>query len=139
VPDISGSIGEFAGAIRELLGLTRHNRLRDQLRNSLELFALVQQHSKELPDASNALAEIVTLQATRLLAIVKPERARRWDWGEFVVGLVITAIALWGEWRLWSLQHSWWVWLALVALGVFLIAAVQTTVKALGEHRASTA
>lgn len=111
--------------------MTPHNRLRDQLRNSLELLALARQHPEDLEPATRDLAEIVNVQAGRLLAMVKPEHKRRWAWGEFIFGAMFSAGCVWGEWQLWGWRSYWWDWIALAALGLLAFASIQTTFKAL--------
>jgi len=138
VLNLPGSITAFAGAIGGFLGLTRHNRLREQLRGSLDLLALAKQHS-ELTEATDDLVKVITVQARRLLAVVDPERPRRWDWGTFAVGIACTGGVAWAEWILWGHRNNWWAIPLLLVVAVFLFAFLVVSFQALFERRSSTA
>src|SRR5450759_1477852 len=85
------AIGELGGAIQSVVGLSRHSRLRAQIRDSLMLYSAAKLHD-ELHDAQGDLAGVITLQSAQLLADIDPSRAGRRDWSGAIVGFAITAL-----------------------------------------------
>jgi hypothetical protein len=138
LPDFSTGFTDIAGALRTFLGLTRHNRLREQLRDTLGLFSLAKEHA-ELGQVRDNLTEIATLQSQRLLALVKDDRKRQWNWGTFWVGFVFTGLGVWGEFWLWSFHQNWWFWFPFVVLGFFDLVFVIVSLQALFQRRSTTA
>jgi hypothetical protein len=136
--DLSSSVSEFAGAVRGFLGLTPHSRLREQLRDSLGLFVLAKQHP-ELTEATDDLVKVIKVQATRLLALVDPDRPRRWDWGTFAVGLTFTAGLLWAEWTVWHHRNNWWGIPLLIFTAFWIVVFLIVSFQALFQRRSLTA
>ena len=122
------AIGELGGAIQSVVGLSRHSRLRAQIRDSLVLYSAAKSHD-ELGEAQAALAQVITLQTAELLANIDPSRAGQRDWSGATVGFVLTALVgavIWAMWFPWDLRRFWWGWvlLAIAALiGVVFFAS----------------
>jgi integral membrane sensor domain MASE1 len=123
------AIGELGGAIQSVVGLSRHSRLRAQIRDSLSLYSAAKLHD-ELADAQVDLARVITLQSAQLLADIDPSRAGLRDWSGAIVGFAITAMVgalAWAMWVPWDLRRYWWGWILIVVTGgigiVFLVSA----------------
>ncbi|SRR6266550_4991581 len=122
------AVGELGGAVQSFLGLTRHSRLRAQIRDSLALYSAAKAHS-ELHTAQADLARVIALQAAELLITVDPSRAGKRDWGGAIVGFVFTAFVgalAWVMWVPWHLQRNWWGWVPIIAtvgIGLIFLAA----------------
>ena len=122
------AIGELGGAVQSFLGLTRHSRLRAQIRDSLVLYSAAKAHS-ELHTAQADLARVITLQTAQLLAATDPSRARQRDWSGAIVGFVFTGFVgarAWVMWVPWHLQRNWWGWIPIIAtvgVGFLFLAA----------------
>lgn len=128
------AIGELGGAIQSVVGLSRHSRLRAQIRDTLVLYSAAKEHD-ELTDAQAALARVITLQTAELLAGLDPSRAGQRDWGGAIVGLVLTALIgtlAWAMWVPWDLRRWWWGWILIavvVAVGLLLLAVSLSLLK----------
>lgn len=138
MPDFSTSFSDVASAVRTFLGLSRRSRLREQLRDTLGLYVLAEGHD-DLQKTREALVEIASLETSRLLVLVKDERARQWNWGAFVVGGMLAAVGIWGESALWPLRVNWWAWFPLVALGFLDFVFVYVALQSLLQRRSATA
>jgi hypothetical protein len=112
--------------------------MRDQIRDSLGLFDLAKKHP-ELADASADLAKVITIQAGRLLGVIEPDRPRRWDWGQFGVGIGFSAGIAWAEWAAWSHRSSWWGVPALWIGAAFLVVVLLVSFQSLFERRSAAA
>jgi integral membrane sensor domain MASE1 len=113
------AIGELGGAIQSVVGLSRHSRLRAQIRDSLSLYSAAKLHD-ELDDAQVDLARVITLQSAQLLADIDPSRAGRRDWSGAIVGFAFTALVgslAWAMWVPWDLRRYWWGWILIVVTG----------------------
>src|SRR5438067_1607889 len=108
MPSVSEAVGQFAGAVREVLGLTRHSRLRHQIDDTLDLFGKAKSHP-ELGQAAVFLGAAVQEQSRQLLVSILPGRRRKWNWSAFLGGLFVVAIAAGVDWLLWQLSDHWWV------------------------------
>jgi hypothetical protein len=107
--DISESFGEVAGVIRTMLGLTRHSRLRDQIRGTVELYALTSTHP-ELSKSSSDLAKVLEHQTGRLLEAATG-RKRQWNWAALVFCWFVAAVCGYGCYLIWTQLPSWWGYL----------------------------
>jgi hypothetical protein len=124
------AIGELGGAIQSVVGLSRHSRLRAQIRDSLLLYSAAKLHD-ELDDAQVDLARVITLQSAQLLADIDSSRsAGRRDWSGAIVGFAFTALVgalAWAMWVPWDLRRYWWGWILIVVTGgigiVFFVSA----------------
>ena len=105
MPDLGDSIGEIGGAIRAMLGLSRHSRVREQIRDTAELYNLTSTH-EGLAAASENLAAVLTIQTKRLLDIAS-DTGRQLNWASAIVawaialGLGYAAYVLWPHWGTW--------------------------------------
>jgi hypothetical protein len=114
------AIGEVAGAIRTSVDLTRHSRLRSQIRDTLALLAAAKEHP-ELEDARSDLVRVIILQSAQLWAELDPSRLGDRDWSGAIVGLVLTAgvgLFMWAMWQPWGLRAHWWGWLLLAVVAL---------------------
>ncbi len=116
MPDIGDQIGEIGGVIRTMLGLTRHSRLRDQIRGTIDLYELTSKHDA-LAAASSDLAEIITQQTSRLVE-TSSATGRQWNWGSFIVSWVIGAAFAVAAYYLAPNWGTWWATLAIVVSGL---------------------
>ncbi len=136
--DALTSISQTLGA---MLGLTRHARLRRQMRDTMHLMELASKH-RPLDAAYQMMAKSVEAQARDLLVLTRYQRGRKWDWAGFTVGLVITGGLGYGLWAaLW--RNPWDVpsalqWLLLVVVGLVVIACASATLSQLLERRPDT-
>jgi len=126
MPDISASFGEIGGVIRTMLGMSRHSRLRDRIRGTVELYELTIPHEALAP-ASADLAQVINEQASRLVeASSSTERA--WNWGAFTVAWMIAGGIGVAEYFLAPHWGVWWTVVLIVVIGVvgalFLIAGL---------------
>jgi hypothetical protein len=135
MPNLSGSMGEINGMIRSMLGLTRHSRLRDQIRDTTELYELTVKHDG-LADASSDLAQVINQQAKRLLERSSAS-GRRWNWASLIVCWVIAGLLSLGGYALSSHWGSWWGTLLMIIdvfVGVlFAVAGVGTLLEPKSE------
>ena len=138
MPDFTGSLSDFAGALRGFVSLTRHGRLREQLRDCIGLFALAKEHP-ELQSATDDLVVIVTVLTARLRAVLEPERRRRWEWGTFFVGIGFTAGTAWVGVAIWPHRSSWWGVPALWVLASFIVIFLIVSFQSIFAHRNTTA
>lgn len=134
VTGVVGSIGQSLGAV---LGLTRHGRLRRQMRDTIHLMDLASKHAL-LSETERMLAQSVEAQARDLLVLTRYEPGRKWDWSGFLVGAAITGGLASAEWFVW--RNSWGIatalqWVVLIALGVVVLAAISSTFSQLFERR----
>lgn len=128
---ITDSVGELAGVVRSMFGLTRHNRLRDQLRDTIALYQLAAA-SENLEQSTSNLRQVVDLQTARLLAITSQNR-RKWAWGGSILALVIAGVfAIPGVYLLRE-PSSWWVVVLLtvdaLVVFTFVVASVGVLVQ----------
>jgi hypothetical protein len=111
------AVGDFAAAVRAFLGLTRHSRLREQLRETLDLYEKAVTRP-ELGKAAANLAAVIEIQSTVLLGVIaRPATRRKWDWGGVAVGLAVTAATAWGLYHLAALRQYLWGWFVLLFVG----------------------
>jgi hypothetical protein len=138
-PDIPGGVTAIAGAVRSFFGLTRHHRIREQLRDTVGLFAMVKEYP-ELKEAEADLAQVVKIQARRLRAVIEPERPpRKWEWGTFGVGAVCTLVLVAAEWWLWGYRAEWWAIVLLVLVGVVILVFLIVSLQALFQRQSAAA
>lgn len=117
VSAVPHAIGELGGAIQSVVGLSRHSRLRAQIRDTLLLYSAAKSH-EELATAQTALAQVITVQSAELLANVDPSRVGKRDWSGAIVGFVFTAsigALVWAMWFPWDLRRFWWGWILIGA------------------------
>jgi len=111
--------------IRSMLGLTKHNRLRDQIRDTVGLYRQVQKHGALTQSADN-LKQLIDIQTGQLLAITQQNK-RSWNWGAAILAFLIACVFAVPAWFLYKSEQSWWEILLLVIvlliMVVFLIAA----------------
>lgn len=114
-----------------MLGLTRHSRVRDQIRGTAELYALTVEYDG-LADATSDLAQVITRQTHRLLELSSTTK-RSWNWGALILSWAIAAGLGVGAYYLVPHWGSWWgtVLLVIVGLigGLFLIAGLGTLLQ----------
>ena len=128
------AVGELGGAVQSFLGLTRHSRLRAQIRDSLALYSAAKAHS-ELQSAQADLAKVIALQSAELLIAVDPKRAGKRDWSGAIVGFVLTGFIgalAWAMFVPWHLQQNWWGWLpniAILGIGLLLLLSSLSLLK----------
>jgi hypothetical protein len=136
--NVSASASEFAAGLRTALGLTRHGRLRGQLRDSLELFAKSKEHS-ELQKATEDLSHVINLEAGRLRSLVEPEKPpRKWDWGGATVGSVLAVLIAILEWRLvWPHIAEWWAVVLAIGGGLTILVFVIVSAQLLFERQSA--
>lgn len=137
VASVPGGINELVGSARALLGLTRPGRLRDQLDNTLDLYAKAMTHP-ELEDATQNLGLIVTLQTKRLLSIHQPETRRKWQWQSCLAGLFLTAVVAVPIYILWRARDNqpWLMWPLLILDALIVILFFLTSMSVLLEREA---
>ena len=135
MPDFSASVGELAGFIRAMFGLTRRNRLRDQIRETLSLFAAVAQYDR-LAEPAERLAKVIELETEHLLAAHQTNR-RDWNWASSVLSEAIAGLTAWGAIALWK-PDSWYAILLFVldviAGGLFFIAGFGVLLQRTGDQ-----
>lgn len=85
--DIGDQFGDIGGALRAVFGLTRPNRLRDQIRGTIELYEMAARNP-ELAGAAKNLAAVVDQEANRLLEASNSSR-REWNWGALLTCWII--------------------------------------------------
>jgi hypothetical protein len=119
MPSIAGAASEFAGAVRSVLGLSRHSRLREQIHDTIDLFEKAVGHEK-LSRSTGHLSEVINFQTERLLALQTPGVPRAWAWGPFSVGIGFTAIIAVPGWFTWRFVPHWWAWTIVVIDGLFV-------------------
>lgn len=132
----SDAVNEVIGAVRGVLGLSRQSRLREQIKETTELYGKVKEHD-ELKAAATDIARVVTSQAARLLEGAEPGSKRAWAWGPFAIGLVFTLLvgaATWGLYRLLD-RTGWWLWLGIVPLGLFSLLCLAASFSLLLEPK----
>jgi hypothetical protein len=114
--DLSDQIGEIGGVIRTMLGLTRHSRIRDQLRGTIELYQLVEPY----PDLAKAKADLASVIAQQTGRLVETSSAtgRQWNWGAFIVCWVIAGGLGVGAYFLNPHWGTWWATLLMVIVGM---------------------
>ena len=103
VPDLSASVGELAGVLRTMFGLTRRNRLRDQIREMVGLLKEMDGYAA-LAGAATNVAAVIDLQSAQLLEAHQATK-RKWNWPSFVVAEGLAALTTWAAWALWPLHH----------------------------------
>lgn len=135
VAAIGNSVGEVAGAIRTMLGLTRRNRLRDHIRELADVHAKLL-HA-DLAEARGHIASAITHQAAQL-ANAHTKGPRRLKWGPFVVGLVIAALAALPLYALWPLS-AWWRSTLFVVDALVVLVLVAASISVLVEQESDAA
>ena len=102
---VASAVGEFAGAVRGVLILSRPGRVRSHIRETLTLVDLMD-GKNGLDPARTDLVRVVTIQSARLLALVDDDRPRSWDWGSALIAIVFAAFVGWvGVWA--YRVHGW--------------------------------
>lgn len=94
MPSLSDSIGEISGVIRTMLGLTRHSRIRDQIKGNLDLYEAMVDH-EELLTASSQLAQLITRQ-TNDLCKTSQQQGRQWAWGPCALAWIVAGAFAYG-------------------------------------------
>jgi hypothetical protein len=80
---------------------------------------------------------VVTVQSAQLLRVVdRPPRRRQW--GEFAVGLFMTAAVCVVEWLCWGLRANWWGWPIIIVIALVAAILLGVTVQYLVAPQAST-
>jgi hypothetical protein len=102
VPSFSDSIGEIGGVMRTMLGLTRHSRIRDQIKGNLELYETMLAH-EQLLTASSELAQLITRQTNNLCKTSR-QIGRQWAWGPCVLAWIVAGACGYGAVLL---NHHW--------------------------------
>jgi hypothetical protein len=85
--DISDQFGDIGGALRAVFGLTRPNRLRDQIRGTIELYEMAARNP-ELSGPAKNLAAVVDQETNRLLEASNSSR-REWNWGALITCWIV--------------------------------------------------
>jgi hypothetical protein len=123
---ISNQMGEIGGVIRTMLGLTRHSRIRDQIRGTVELYEMTAKY-EELSGPSSDLAEVISTQTSRLLETSKAT-GRQWNWSSFVVSWIVAALFGFFAYLLYPHWGTWWGTPLMVIVGtvgaLFTVAGV---------------
>ncbi|MGH9089830.1 MAG: hypothetical protein ACRDZR_00375 [Acidimicrobiales bacterium] len=134
--DISDSFGEIAGVLRTMLGLTRHSRLRDQIRGTVDLYDSIAVHT-ELSKSKEDLQKVIEYQTSRLLEAASSGK-RKYNWAALVVCWVISFLAGYGSYQIWSTLPYWWGYLifaVVVLVGVlFFVAGIGTFLQQQNEE-----
>ena len=114
--DLGDSFGEINGVIRAMLGLTRHSRVRDRIRETAELYGLTIQHDG-LSASSGDLAEVLSIYTKQLLATSTGTK-RVWNWSAFIVSWIVAAGFGVAAWYLAPYWGTWWATPSLVIVGL---------------------
>ncbi len=121
--------GSMPGAFRSIIEVTPHSRLRHQIRDTLDLYERASRHTG-LEQASADLAQTVEIQTSVLLTAVSRTGRRRWDWGEFTVGVALTIIVAIGFLVGFDHRAYWWGWVLLIVCGFLELPVLSMTVQA---------
>jgi hypothetical protein len=113
---LGNQIGEIGGVIRTMLGLTRHSRIRDQIRGTVELYEMTAKY-EALSGASADLAQVISQQTNRLLE-TSTATGRQWNWSSFIVSWIVAALFGFFAYLLEPDWGTWWGTLLIVIVGV---------------------
>lgn len=121
---------EMVGAVRGVLGLSRPGRLRDQLRELLDI------HSKmdgdDLDVSRRHIAKAIEIQAQALAHAVDPDKKRKLSWGSFLVAVGCSVVPLAGI-TFWGSHYTdhWWGWVWVVMAGVTCVVLMAAAIAVL--------
>jgi hypothetical protein len=131
MPEIGESIGEIGGVIRTMLGLTPNNRVRDQIRETAELYSLTIQY-EGLASSSDDLAQVVDLHTKRLVEMASGS-GRSWNWAALIVCWMVAGALGVAAYFLKPHWGTWWGTLLMIVVGfigfLFVIAGVGTLLQ----------
>jgi hypothetical protein len=113
---VSEAVGQLAGAVREVLGLTRHSRLRHQLDDTLDLYAKAKKEP-ELSEATALLALAIQEQSRQLLLSLLPRKQLAWT--AFLGASVVVAVAAAVDWVLWHFKAHLWARIPFYSVAAF--------------------
>jgi hypothetical protein len=129
MPPLSTAANEVVGAVRGVMGLSGEHRLRDQLRETVELFERAKSHP-ELESAQRDLAHAIDVKAARLRSIAEAGTQRTRDLGQALAGLFFVMILYIPAKSLWPHRETWWGLLLLAVIGLFATACLVTAAQA---------
>jgi hypothetical protein len=109
-------IGEIGGVIRTMLGLSRHSRIRDQIRGTVELYDMTVRH-EGLRKASGDLARVIEQQTGRLVEVAETSK-RAWNWAALIVAWIVAGAFGAGMYFLASDWGTWWGTLLMLVFGL---------------------
>jgi hypothetical protein len=116
VANLGDSLGEIGGVIRTMLGLTRHSRVREQIRETAELYGETIKH-EGLAESSADLAAVLKVHTKRLLDMAGTSK-RSWNWSALIVSWLVAAGFGVAGWYLPPYWGTWWATPALVIVGL---------------------
>ncbi|MCA9312542.1 MAG: hypothetical protein KDA97_00260 [Acidimicrobiales bacterium] len=123
---VGGLLQEATATLRTMLGLTRHGRTREQIRDTVELYQLMGD-DEDLADSRRDLAKVVGIHSKRLVANASSER-RSWNWASMVVSWIVACFLGFLCWWVLTTWEGWFPSLAAIVLGflavLFVIAGV---------------
>lgn len=99
-----------------MFGLTRRNRIRDQLAEMIRLYKDFD-GQEALTGSAAKVAEVVEIQATQLLA-AHQVTGRSLNWSSFAVAEVIAGLCGWAAWAMWPAEI--WYFTVLIILAVLM-------------------
>ncbi|MCA9647494.1 MAG: hypothetical protein KC492_42685, partial [Myxococcales bacterium] len=128
---LSGAVSDIGGAVRAVVGLSRPGRLRDQIDQTLDLYAKSEPHPA-LGAVSAALVEALENQTRALSHATDPKSKRKLNWGPFFVALILfdlplAALTWWG----YQFTDQWWGWAWTLLAGLATLFLVAATIYAL--------
>jgi len=114
-----------------MLGLTRHSRVREQIRETAELYALTIRY-EGLSDSSSDLAIVLQRHTKRLLEMTESTK-RSWNWSALIVSWLIAGALGVAAYYLAPYWGSWWACGLMVIVGLsgalFVIAGIGTLLQ----------
>jgi len=113
---LTDQFGELGGVICTMLGLTRHSRIRDQLKATVDLYEQVIKH-EGLQKSSADLVQVISLQTQRLLDS-STTVGRAWNWPAALLAWTIGGGFATGVWQLSDAWGTWWATLIIIVLGL---------------------
>jgi hypothetical protein len=112
MPSLGSTLGSIGDAVRTAPTLTRHSRLRHQIRAALDLREKALAQPEDLDGAIRDLTEIINFQTARLLAVTKGSSPLKPQWAA-VWGGAITALICVALGFFFGIRNlpQWWGWL----------------------------
>lgn len=108
--------GEIGALLRTVFGLSRPSRIRDQIRDSTQLYAMTVEH-EGLSAASENLAKVVVARTQHLVELTSNADRRDWNWPAAIVSWFVAAGCGVGICYLAPRWGTWWATLVIVVLG----------------------
>jgi Flp pilus assembly protein TadB len=134
--DLSASVGEVAGVIRTMFGMTRPNRVRDHIKELTELYAALDSHPR-LSSSAEKVAGVIEQMTGRLVDAHRGS-ARQWNWPSCIASWIIAGLLIWALVVLYPAPF-WWSIVLFIVAAIGAVLFTTAGIKLLLDRKEETA